>query len=181
MDVIEAIKQRKSERKYLSKQIPQEILLDIVDCARLAPTAYNIQPWKFVLVTNQETKEKMAKFSSWGKFLTQSNAAIVVFGATSKYMVEDCSAATENILLAATGHGIASCWISGYDRPYSKDIAQILGAPEGWELVSIISLGYSDDRSVRARKKSLDQVLSFEKFEDEGDVQKALTSHREDA
>ncbi|MDR0850340.1 MAG: nitroreductase family protein [Christensenellaceae bacterium] len=166
MEVIEAIKQRKSERKYLSKKITKEVLNDIIDCARLAPSACNTQPWRFIVVTDKAIKNKIAEFSSWGKFLSHCSAAVLVFGKTYQFVVEDCSAATQNILLAATGHGIGSCWIAGYRCPYSADIAEIFSVPKEYELMSIISLGYADtylERS-RAPKKSLEEVLSFNKF-----------------
>ena len=166
METIEVIKRRKSNRRYLSKKIANEILEDIIDCARLAPSACNIQPWHFVVVTDETIKNKIAEFSSLGKFLSQCPAAVLVFGKTYPFVVEDCSAATQNILLAAEGYGIGSCWIAGYKRPYSKSIAEMMGVPKEYELISIVSLGYVDTDTDRPRppKKSLKEVMTYNNF-----------------
>jgi len=119
-NLLKFLKERRSVRAFQDKNIPKEQLQEIVDVARFAPTARNVQPWEFVVVTD---KEKIAQLSDLGqnaKPLAGAAACIVVFCADSNYFLEDGSAATCNILLAATALGIGSCWIAGDKKPYCQ-------------------------------------------------------------
>lgn len=106
MNTIEVLKTRRSIRRYINKPIPDEIIKDIIDCARLAPTANNKQPWLFVVIKDKKLKEKIAELTDYGKFIKQADCCIAVFCEDTKYYLEDGSAATENILLAAWYYGI---------------------------------------------------------------------------
>ncbi len=164
MDIIEAIKTRRSVRKYLKKEIPNEILMDILDCARLAPSAHNLQPWRFVVVTDEKTKAKLTEITRYGKFIKDAYAIIAVFcDKTSDFIFEDGSAATENIALAAWNYGIGTCWIGSFRRGHSKETQDLLNCPDTHELVTMITLGYADEKPVR-KKKTLEEVISFESF-----------------
>ena len=101
MDAIEALKGRRSVRVYDEKPVPREIIEEIVDTARLAPSANNSQPWEFIVVTDRDMRAKVAGMTDYGKFIAQSGACIVVFSKPVKRYLEDASAATENILIAA--------------------------------------------------------------------------------
>jgi len=163
-EVIKVIKERRSIREYLPKPIPREILEDIVDCGRLAPSAVNFQPWLFVVSTEKEIKEGIAKLALYGKFIANAAACISVFcERDNEYHVQDGCAATENMIIAAKAYGIDSCWVAGYDRPYSEDIRKLLGVPEKYKLISLISLGYSDKTASRP-KKTLDEVVRWERY-----------------
>ncbi len=163
-DVIRVIKERRSVREYISKPIPKEVLEDILDCGRLAPSARNLQPWLFVVITEKQTKEKIAKLALYGKFIADAGACISVFcERDARHLVEDGCAATQNMLIAAKAYGIDSCWVAGYERPYSEDIRKLLGVPEKYKLISLISLGYSD-KTVTKAKKTLDEVVRWEKY-----------------
>jgi len=166
MDMMEAIKLRRSIREYKNKPIPKEILEKIVDAARHAPTAKNIQPWEFIVITQPETLKKIGELAQNGRFLAQAKACIAVYCSDTKYYLEDGCAATENILLAATALGIGSCWIAGDKKPYCTQISSLLNVPPTYKLVSLISLGYpeSEDAFNVAEKKSLDSLIYWEKF-----------------
>lgn len=159
--ILDVIKKRRSIRHFIKRKIPEEILKDIIDCARLAPTARNLQPWKFVVITKKPEIEKIAEQTDYGKFLSEADCCILVFCQDTKYYLEDGCAATENILVAAQAYGIGSCWIAGDKKPYSKNIADIVMAPDGWNLVSIIALGYPAENP-DPPKKSLEEVLLWE-------------------
>ncbi len=165
MDAIECIKSRRSVRVYENKPIPAEVLSDIIDCARLAPTAVNMQPWEFVVVTNSEAKAKIAKAATYGKFIADSGACIVVcVERSSKFPLEDCCAAVENILLSAKAHSLGSCWVAGWKRQYSGEIGSIIGLPENIEIVALIAVGYPKSEPKSPTKRKLSEVLHWEKF-----------------
>lgn len=163
-EVIRVLKERRSSRNYLPKPIPREILEDIIDCGRLAPSANNSQPWVFVVVTEEAGKKEISRLATWGKFIADAAACVAVFcERNNPHGVEDGSAATENIIIAAKSYGIDSCWVAGYRRTYSDDIRKFLEVPGNYELISLVSLGYSDERP-RRLKKELNEVLKWEKF-----------------
>lgn len=163
-EIIKVLKERRSIRKYLPKPIPKDVLEDIIDCGRLAPSAKNLQPWLFVVSTKQDTKEKISQLATYGKFIADAAACVSVFcERDNEFKAEDGSAATENIIIAAKAYDIASCWVAGYKRPYSEDIRKALNVPEKYELISLIPMGYSDDTANRS-KKPLDEVLRWEKY-----------------
>jgi nitroreductase len=163
MNTIEVLKTRRSIRRYINKPIPDEIIKDIIDCARLAPTANNKQPWLFVVIKDKKLKEKIAELTDYGKFMKQADCCIAVFCEDTKYYLEDGSAATENILLAAWHYGIGSCWIAGDKKSYAEEIRKILEIPQKYKLVSLISLGYPEKeelkKSQNIKKKTLEEVM----------------------
>ncbi|MDI3534761.1 MAG: hypothetical protein PWQ82_1126 [Thermosediminibacterales bacterium] len=164
MDALQAIKERRSVRKYLDREIPKKILEDLVDCGRLAATARNAQPWEFVVVTDKQKLKQISDITSHGKFIANSAACIAVFGKKdATYFLEDGSAATQNILVASKAHNLGSCWVAGYGKDYAEDIKKILSVPEEYTLVSLISLGYPAEYPSKS-KRSLEEVLHWEQF-----------------
>jgi nitroreductase len=163
MDAIEVLKTRRSVRAYRGDPVPKKIIEDIVDCGRLAATAVNIQPWEFVVVTEPEMLKRIADTTDHGKFIVQAPACVVVLCDDTKYYLEDGSAATENILLAARAHGLGSCWVAGDKKPYVSDICRLVGAPRGYKLVSLIPIGYPAETPEQT-KRPLANVLHWEKY-----------------
>jgi len=164
METQEAIKQRRSCRSFNGKAVSKELVERLVDSARLAPTARNIQPWEFIAITKRETLEKLAQFADNGRFLSGSACCIAVLSQETKYYLEDGSAATQNILLAATDLGLASCWVAGDKKDYCDKVKELLGAPKGFKLVSLVALGYSDTGLETPAKRPLKDILHWEKF-----------------
>jgi len=136
---------------------------DIVDCGRLAATAGNIQPWEFVVVTDPEVLRSIAKSTAFGGFIAGAPACIVVICRETKYYIEDGSAATENILLAARAHGLGSCWVAGDKKPYASEICRLVGAPPGYRLISLVPIGYPAETPMKS-KRPLSDVLHWEKY-----------------
>ena len=163
MDAIEALKTRRAVRAYASAPVPREIIEDIIDCGRLAATAINIQPWEFVVVTSPQTRRSIAHTTDYGKFIAEAPVCVVVLCQDTKYYLEDGSAATENIMLAARAHGLGSCWVAGDKKPYGAEICRQLGAPPGFKLVSLIPMGYPAE-SPEKSKRPLADVLHWEKY-----------------
>ena len=166
MKILELLKSRKSVRAYQDKTVSKEDLEQLVDAARLAATARNVQPWEFVVITEAKTLKELAALAENGRFLSEAKAGIAVFCGDTKYYLEDGCAATENILVAAATLGIGSCWVAGDKKPYVTEAAGLLGVPAQYKLVSLVALGYEkdDNPSDRAPKRPLKEVLHWEKF-----------------
>ena len=161
----ETILKRRSIREFLNQEIPRDALEKLVEAARHAPTARDEQPWEFVVITNQDKKRQLAKIANPnGAFIADCSAAIAVFCAQTKYYLEDGCAATENILISAAGSGIGSCWVAGDKKPYCEEIKRSLGAPEKYNLVSLIALGYPKNSPKILPKRKLEEVLHWENF-----------------
>lgn len=120
MESLELLRVRRSIRTFQDRSIAQGDLEKIVDSARFAPTARNVQPWEFVVVTDKHQLAALAELAENGRFMVQAAACIAVFCTDTKYYLEDGSAATCSILLAATALGIGSCWIAGDKKPYCQ-------------------------------------------------------------
>ena len=162
-EVIEVIKKRQSVRKIESKPVPEKIIKDILDCARLAPTAINIQPWLFGAVTDPDLKREIADMTDHKKFIKDCAVCFAVFAdSAQKYFLEDGCAATENILLACAAHGIGSCWVAGHKKVYVDSIRKLLKVPEPYTLIALIAAGYSKEQP-SPKKKTLDEVTFFNK------------------
>ena len=164
MDAIEALKTRRSVRLYEEKPVPRGIIEQIIDTARLAPSANNIQPWEFVVVTDAEQRNRIADLTDYGKFIAQAGACVAVFAKDVKHYLEDGSAATQNILIAARALGLGTCWVAGYKKAYGGPVAELLGVPAGLNLVALISLGYPAEEAEPRGKRELSDVLHWEKF-----------------
>ena len=166
MDIMELISIRRSVREYKDSPIPKDVLEKLVDAARLAPTARNVQPWEFVVITQPQTMKKIASLAENGRFAASAKACIAVFCNDTKYYLEDGCAATENILLAATALGIGSCWIAGDKKPYCSQINALLNVPETFRLVSMISLGYPESEGglKAANKRGLEEVIHWDRY-----------------
>ncbi len=168
MDALTAIRSRRSRRKFTDDPVDQNVLRDLVDCGRLAPSGHNKQGRYFLVLTEQEKINGVAGLTTWGKFMVDKvHACILVLCDEQEAvtLVEDGSAATENILIAATAHGLASCWIAGYGMTYTQAVELYIGAPASYRLVSIIALGYSGVAEPKMPpKKTLDEVIRWNQF-----------------
>jgi len=166
MNNLELLRLRRSIRAFQNKSIPVSQLEEMVDAARFAPTARNVQPWEFVLVTDKHKLGELANLAENGRFIAQSSACVAVFCTDTKYYLEDGCAATCSILLAATALGIGSCWIAGDKKPYSQQVNTLLNAPLNMKLISLIALGYPQEKDCfkASEKRQLKELLHWEKF-----------------
>lgn len=164
MEALEAIRTRRSVRSFTAKPVPKEIIKEIIDGARLAPSANNIQPWEFVVVTDQATRERIASLTDYGKFVADAPVCIAVFCKDTKYYLEDGCAATENILIGACALGLSSCWVAGDKKSYAAQINKILEVPDSHNLISLLALGYSNVKASAYGKRGLDEVIHWEKL-----------------
>jgi len=159
-EVTEVIKTRRSVRKFESKPVPEDVVRDILDCARLAPTANNIQPWIFGAVLDGDLKKEISELTDHGKFIKGCPVCFAVFAdSTTKYFLEDGSAATENILLGCTAHGI----VAGHKKAYAESVRKLLNVPEPYKLISLVAAGYSRQKP-SPKKKSLQEITFFDRY-----------------
>jgi nitroreductase len=161
MQALEAIRQRRSVRRYSGEPIAKEDLVSIVDAGRMAATGGNRQPWDFIVVTDGELIEKLSVAAAW---MTQAAAIIaVVLDPTSRWWVEDGSAAVENMLIAATALGYGSCWLEGWTLPHEDAFKSLLEIPAEKRLLTLVPLGVPVDWPTR-EKKPLQSVLHWDRY-----------------
>jgi len=164
METFDAISKRASVREYLNKPVPRDVLEQLIDAGRRAPSARAVEPWEFVAVTERSTLDKLGEMISTGLFLKQATACIVVFCSDTKYYLEDGAAATENILLAATDLGLGTCWIAGDKKEYCEAVAKFFGVPEHLKLISLISAGWPTKEVKQRKRRQVKDVLHWERY-----------------
>jgi len=174
MQALQALRKRRSVRIFNAKPVPRNLVEELIDCARLAPTARNVQPWEFVVITKKNTLQELGSLADNGSFIKDSNCCIAVFSQDTKYYLEDGCAATENILIAAYDLGLSSCWVAGDKKPYADKVRELLGMPSDFKLVSLIPLGYSDAEPDLPAKRPLKEILHWEEYKREGTVPDTL-------
>jgi nitroreductase len=163
VQAIEALKTRRSIRAYTTQPVEPQVIEEIIDCARLAPTAMNDQPWDFVVVTDKKALASVPTMLGHAEFIANAAFAVLVLARETNCAVEDCCAATENLLIAAAAHGLGSCWVAGALQTYAPVVAKAFGAPEDRKLIAIVSFGYPAEAPV-IEKRALTEVLHWGRF-----------------
>jgi nitroreductase len=161
-EAIRVIKTRRSVRKFKTDPVDEAIILDVVDCGRLAATGRNEQPWEFVVVRDAAMREQIADLTEYGKFIRVAPVCIAVLCRDTKYYLEDGSAAIQSMLVAAWTHGVGTCWVAGDKKAYAPRIAELLGATEGIRLIGLIAMGHAAEPPRMPPKRSLEDVLHWE-------------------
>ncbi|NIM05438.1 MAG: nitroreductase family protein [Armatimonadetes bacterium] len=164
MDAIEAIKSRRSCREFLPDAVDKAVIKDIIDCARFAPTGWGKQPWEFVVVTDKAMRERIAEIAYYGRFIAQAPVCVAVYCRPTTFYLEDGCAATQNILLAATAHGLGSCWVGGDKQEFADKLHAPLGVEEDLKLICLIAIGHPAKPAGKAEKRPLAEVLHWEQF-----------------
>jgi nitroreductase len=161
MEALEAIRKRRSVRKFTGELIPRENLEKIVDAGRLAATGSNRQPWDFIVITDREMIDRLTVVGKWMK---KAGAIIaMVLDPYSRWWVEDGSAAIENMLIASTALGYGSCWVEGDSLPHEEEFKTLLGIPKGKRLLALIPVGVPVDWP-KVEKRPLEDVIHWEKY-----------------
>ena len=161
METFNSISKRASVREYQPKPIDKAVLEKLVDAARRAPTARAVEPWEFVVITKTDILKKLGEIATSGGFIKDASSCIAVFCEDTKYYLEDGSAATENILLAAADLGLGACWVAGDKKPYVNEVSGLLGARPNLRLVSLISLGWPKKQAKQVKKRKLEDVIHW--------------------
>jgi nitroreductase len=165
--VTTVIKSRHSVRKFKPDPVSDDIVRDALECASHAPTAMNNQSWLFGVIKNKEMLGTIASATDYGKFIADSALCFAVFGERKEpFYLEDCCAATENLILALQAYGVNSCWVAGDKKQYAEKIRHLLGVPDVYTLVSLVAAGYPAEVTVTP-KKDLKEIVFFEDYKKE--------------
>lgn len=164
-DALRNILTRRSIRKYTDRPVEEEKIQLILQAAMAAPSARNLQPWEFIVLTNRENIRKLSSFSPHVGMLKESPLAIVVCGRTDPetgspdYWVVDCSAAVQNMLLAAHALGLGGVWLSVYPRRERQEILEkFFKLPENIVPHSVVSIGYPAEQKEPANRYKPERV-----------------------
>lgn len=164
-DTLDIIKKRRSIRKFTDQPVEKETLSLLLEAAMAAPSAMNARPWEFVVITDKGTMDQFRQALLFGKM--NAPAAICVLGshrmqkgkAGDKFWVQDCSAATENILLAATALGLGSVWVGIHPVTlFQRQVSRILNLPDGVTPLNLIYIGYPAEEKVARSQYEEDRV-----------------------
>lgn len=148
MEALEAIMKRRSIRRYTDKPVTDETVRTLLEAAMTAPSANNKQPWQFVVITERAVLDAIPNFHPYSRMLFEAPLAILVCGDMSAesrigYVAQDCSAAVENILIAANSLGLGAVWLGVYPREERMaGMKDLLKIPDGITPFALISIGY---------------------------------------
>ncbi len=172
MDVFSAIQKRFSCRKYLEKDVDFHDIAVLLEAGRFAPSSGNLQAWKFIVVQDKHRRESLAEACQKQYWMTHAPVHIVVTAEVGRveqfygvrgerlYSVQNCAAAIENMLLAATGLGLASCWVGYFDEEAVRDAC---GIPKSSRPQAIITIGYAA-KEERLEKTGPYNIAFFEQY-----------------
>jgi len=175
------IENRKSVRKYSGKKIENEKLMQVLESARLAPSGSNTQPWHFIIVESEETKQKIVKADHNQQWMMTAPVFIVCVADISfrkdssrtlyldenspepdlKQVIRDTAVAVEHILLEAESLGLSTCWTGWYEQ---KDMRPILNIPDDKYVSGVITIGYGDESPAPRPRRELKDVVRYEKW-----------------
>ncbi len=168
MTVLEAIRQRYSCRAYQDKPIEQEKLDSIFEAARLAPSAMNTQDWRFVVVTDKETKRLVADTTNRPEVFQKASAIIAACSNSDEVMrcgqaigPIDVAIALEHIALQAAELGLATCWIGSF---YTDKVKAILNIPADVAIIELMTIGYPADRKKETQREPIDKIFCYQKW-----------------
>jgi len=168
MDVLEVIKTRRSVRKYKSKAISDEDLEKILTAAQLAPSAGNKQPWRFIVVRDTETKEKLGEIARNQTWISDAGVIIVALAMDKnspevyeRWAERDVMTAVEHMVLAAWSLGFGSCWIGAF---YEDQVKKLLDIPDEMTVINLLPIGVPDQSPEARGRKPLNELFHEGKF-----------------
>ncbi len=173
MDVFECIATRRSIRKFMELDVPMEMLGAILDAGRYAPSSGNVQNWRFIIVKNKDTIQKIAEAAMQQLWIGQAPAVIVVCSDSEKlqmfygtrgerlYAIQNCAASIQNMLLAAHAIGLAGCWVGAFDEAI---LSRVLSIPENVRPQAIIPIGYPDEIVPTPMHYTLESLCFLESY-----------------
>lgn len=170
MDAIKAIMTRRSIRKYKKKSVPKELIMKLLDAARQAPSAYNDQPWEFIIVKNKETMKKILQYKK-SKFMINAPVWICCGynkkKSSTELNLENTALAIENLLITAHALGLGAVYTGAYDPDdpsLENAINKALKLPKSVKIVSIVCTGWPDEEPRDKKMRPLEDMTHFETF-----------------
>ena len=167
MDIMEAIRSRRSIRAYQDRPVEQDKLNHILEAGRLAPSARNLQDWRFVVVQDKDKRQELSAAARGQAFVVQAPVVIAACGTETEYVMTcgqhcypiDVTIAMDHMSLMATDLGLGSCWIGAF---YEEQVKQILGIPENIRVVTMLTLGYPAEAPAARPRKRLDEIVAYD-------------------
>jgi len=169
MDVMKAIRSRRSIRAYDTRGVEEEKLLRILESATLSPSAGNRQERRFVIVKDAKTRKRLCEAARNQSFVAEAPVVIAACSVESEYVMScgqlaypiDTAIAVDHMTLQAVEEGLGTCWIGAFDE---KKVKEILHIPENVRVVALLPLGYPADISGQSARKSLAEIVMWEKW-----------------
>ena len=169
MNVAEAIQARRSIRAFKSKPVEEEKLRRVLEAARLAPTARNMQERKFVVVRDRAARERLMKAAKNQSFVLQAPVVIVACGTIADCVMScgqlsypiDVAIAVDHMTLQAVEEGLGACWVCAFSEP---EVKSILGIPDSVRVVALLPLGYPAETPAARSRKALEEIVCFDRF-----------------
>jgi nitroreductase len=173
LDVFEAIKGRRSIRTFKDQEVSAELVEKLVEAARWAPSAGNLQPWEFIIIRKPEVKRKLVEAAQGQSFLEEAPVVLVVCASENRsaqgygvrgrtlYCLQDTGAAIQNLHLAAYALGLGTCWVGAFREDEAKEILKL---PDGIRPVAIIPVGYPDEVPPPGRRRPTSEITHHEAF-----------------
>lgn len=173
MELDECIAKRRSVRKFSTKEIPKDMLAKIIKAGTEAPTAGNLQDWRFIVISDDAQKKKVAAACEEQEWVADAGIIIVVctdirdierfYGSHGKevYSIQDASAAAENMVLKATDLGLGSCWIGAFDDARMKEILTLPGFVNPQV---VLVFGYSTEKLMEKSHFNVEDVVHFNQY-----------------
>jgi nitroreductase len=163
MSVFDCVRGRIETREFKPDAVPEATVQRILEAGRWSPSQRNRQPWHFIVVEDKEKLKQLAAMAPSGPYLADAALAIVVVTDGARAPLIDGTRAISSMQLVAWEEGLGSCWIGGVDR---DGVKRLLDIPEGYELITVLPLGYPTDAAMRLRKrrKPLQQIAHREHF-----------------
>lgn len=166
MELMEAIRTRRSIRRFSEKPVEEEKILAVLESGRLAPSAKNMQDWRFIVIRDQATRQKLAVAAKDQQFVAQAPVVIAACG-TSNYIMTcgqptyaiDVTIALDHMTLAAASLGLGTCWIGAF---YEDQAKEILKVPDAVRIVALMPLGYPAEDPLPRPRKEIGDITAWE-------------------
>jgi nitroreductase len=163
MNILKLIQKRRSIRKYRNRSVADELIAKILEAGRWAPSGLNNQPWRFLVIHNPGQKDKLARFTKYGHIIKKAAAVILVFIDKRVMYNRDkdlmaIGACIQNMLLEAQSLGLGACWL-GEILNRKKEVSGNLQVPADLELMAVLSLGYSAEKTLKGKRQSLKSMV----------------------
>ena len=171
MELTEAIRNRRSIRDYQDKPEPQEKLNNVLEAARLAPSASNRQMWKFVVVRESERRRELSRATGGQAHIASAPVVIAAVATMPEYVMRsgvpahpvDLAIAVDHMTLAAVNEGLGTCWIGGF---HQEEVRNILNVPEKYRVVALLTLGFQATVPEAKPRKALEEIVCCETFKE---------------
>jgi len=162
------IKERFSVRNFKTNDVSDDVIQEILDVARWAPSGLNNQPWKFLIIKDSQIKENVAVQTHYSKIIRNAPLCIAVFydkdeGYNYVKDVQAIGAAIQNMLLAIHNLNLGGVWL-GEILNKREEVERILNVPESYELMAVVALGYTDEKVAKRSRKPLPDLVYLDKF-----------------